>query len=531
MEASKLHFTGAMFNYFKSEISDTLVSKLNLDEPSWIGPGLNSPPTQPSTPVKQNGLLPNHLKIGNSGPADWGPNEDEEAQQQTDNTSQNSVISGGSGVTDSGLCSASQNSEGVSPLPQVGLVEEEAESQTLSNSIVACDNSETVNGISLNNAEEDSVEDAFSKSDDSGGSAEESNSGFVSRRSSSPPDLDLDVSAVCKPEENSNGPGDSSFAPNADVWGGTGDDDFGDFSAFDPPPPLTLGDSPPINVGDSPASDLSPEEEVKEDAFQFKEDLQLELESVQLENIVAAEEDGDRTLPVKNSDFGNTNEIADIEGTYIPARTHVEETLRTGVDEAPTEKTESPGPVAIAPDDEDDFADFESAQPLPEPQPKDSAHSFADFSNVGSTGDSGSQWPTPVQERRLSALSDDDAFGDFASDTVQPSSFTCQDVRQRLPEVLSEMFPPVQQLEESVVSDESSRTDELRLNLEDSGTWQSLRDFESTPALSFHWPGSHANRCLLAALNIDSRNVVSMKILRNSVVTEQTSSAVSDTVL
>lgn len=39
--------------------------------------------------------------------------------------------------------------------------------------------------------------------------------------------------------------------------------------------------------------------------------------------------------------------------------------------------------------------------------------------------------------------------------------------------------------------------------------WSRLIPMESSPALSYQWAESQANRHLLSALNIDSRNIVS----------------------
>ena len=43
--------------------------------------------------------------------------------------------------------------------------------------------------------------------------------------------------------------------------------------------------------------------------------------------------------------------------------------------------------------------------------------------------------------------------------------------------------------------------------------WLKLKDVEASHALSYQWAGSAANKCLLMALGIDSRNIVSLYIL------------------
>lgn len=53
---------------------------------------------------------------------------------------------------------------------------------------------------------------------------------------------------------------------------------------------------------------------------------------------------------------------------------------------------------------------------------------------------------------------------------------------------------------------------------EDDPVWARLVPLELSPALSYQWTESLANRNLLAALNIDSRNIVStiyVIIIRN----------------
>lgn len=92
------------------------------------------------------------------------------------------------------------------------------------------------------------------------------------------------------------------------------------------------------------------------------------------------------------------------------------------------------------------------------------------------------------------------------------SQFDLDTIRSTLGEVLKENFP---------VPDGNYRSTELEnmgtsglsglvLDVEESDIWQGLRDLEATPSLSFQWPGSHSNRGLLGALNIDSRNIVSI---------------------
>ena len=45
--------------------------------------------------------------------------------------------------------------------------------------------------------------------------------------------------------------------------------------------------------------------------------------------------------------------------------------------------------------------------------------------------------------------------------------------------------------------------------------WNNLKDFESTDALQYTWSKSVHNRKLLAAINIDTRNIVSVLMMRD----------------
>ena len=46
----------------------------------------------------------------------------------------------------------------------------------------------------------------------------------------------------------------------------------------------------------------------------------------------------------------------------------------------------------------------------------------------------------------------------------------------------------------------------------DISVWNNLKDLESTDALQYTWSKSDHNRKLLTAINIDTRNIVSMSV-------------------
>lgn len=69
----------------------------------------------------------------------------------------------------------------------------------------------------------------------------------------------------------------------------------------------------------------------------------------------------------------------------------------------------------------------------------------------------------------------------------------------------SELFP----VEDSKI--ESSKC--ISICVEDSLIWRKLYPIESSPALSYQWNNSYANKKLLSALNIDSRNIVSFMLV------------------
>lgn len=49
----------------------------------------------------------------------------------------------------------------------------------------------------------------------------------------------------------------------------------------------------------------------------------------------------------------------------------------------------------------------------------------------------------------------------------------------------------------------------LEGKLKGSSVWCKIKDIESSPALSYNWNNSETQKVLLAALYVDSRNIVS----------------------
>lgn len=54
----------------------------------------------------------------------------------------------------------------------------------------------------------------------------------------------------------------------------------------------------------------------------------------------------------------------------------------------------------------------------------------------------------------------------------------------------------------------ASQSEDLKKNLRTGPVWGKLKDLENTHALSYQWGGSSANKVLLSALSIDSRNIL-----------------------
>ncbi|KAE8750125.1 hypothetical protein FOCC_FOCC003249 [Frankliniella occidentalis] len=156
---------------------------------------------------------------------------------------------------------------------------------------------------------------------------------------------------------------------------------------------------------------------------------------------------------------------------------------------------------------------------------------FADFAQAQDNEKSVSDvWAQAAQAAQASAVPNAfssqeplefDDFDDFetaefqsAPPKIEPdctlsSLFDLKTIKSRLDELLKENFPlPEGSCPFSEMESISSALSGIILDVEESSVWQGLRDLEATPSLSFQWPGSHSNRGLLGALNIDSRNIL-----------------------
>nr|CAI5818517.1 unnamed protein product [Callosobruchus analis] len=158
--------------------------------------------------------------------------------------------------------------------------------------------------------------------------------------------------------------------------------------------------------------------------------------------------------------------------------------------------------------DDDDFGDFEAANPNSTDKTDDE---FGDFANFASyeTG--------PITEiaASLSNQADDD-FGDFAS-SLDPQS-SCgesagfsedpcitylelneKEAYQKAKEIIKDMVPDPEAISEEVEVKQLGDSDFV---------FHKLKDVTETPALNYQWSKSSSQKALLKALNIDARNIL-----------------------
>ncbi|XP_034249983.1 aftiphilin isoform X2 [Thrips palmi] len=156
----------------------------------------------------------------------------------------------------------------------------------------------------------------------------------------------------------------------------------------------------------------------------------------------------------------------------------------------------------------DEFADFSQAE-IEENPASDGWAQAARASAIQNT--------MPSQDPLEFDDFDDYESAEFQSADPKPniapcpnSHFDLNKIRSTLGEVLKENFPVPAESNMSTEMENmgTNGLSGLILDIEESPVWQGLRDLEATPSISFQWPGSHANRGLLGALNIDSRNIL-----------------------
>lgn len=157
--------------------------------------------------------------------------------------------------------------------------------------------------------------------------------------------------------------------------------------------------------------------------------------------------------------------------------------------------------------------------------------SFAIFPTLNSTGnftfknddgfDDFTSFPVDLTENEGPQISDDDFddFGEFTSTTSQSPLDTCQKTEPSKPFLLIDEKEAFKKTEE-IIKDIFVAPDEIlddfqyfELGKGDT-IFTQLQDITDTPALGYIWSKSTSQRLLLKSLNIDSRNIVSMFLLR-----------------
>lgn len=555
----------------------------SVPDTSWTLPDLNTPPLKPE--IFENGVISLELSTEDPAPESRSIVRDEdELFGSPDNASHDSVVSA---VTDSGNCSASQNSNGTSPMPCTEVEDEavvkpddshlqqngstcpttniSADSGELNGSADAKkQNSSDFNKASdmggnrtLNTSSETFVDDSFVPSDNTltsspaknysdefsitkygNGQGESSktevfnanSTSFPLNRDDGDPDdfgvwnsstlplefdgfqstdtqsklcsesrsdatllacYETEVSKVLSLEDNDcvrgmiipDIPGLSDFDGD--------DEEFGELRGNDSPVKCSSG---PQSI-DEPGNDdqyLSPSRR----PTLVLSDTVTEMTDTQLESTVEDIQDASQELADASSNVPNNNSV---EGSNsVSCNAGKEENCVSSSSKSST----------FGGDFADEFADFSHAQ-VEETSASDVWAQTAKASSI--------QTVLPSHE----PLEFDD-FDDYESAEFQPadprpnqepsanSYFDLNKIQSTLHEVLKENFP-VPGGSNTLTEMEnmgSNGVSGLVLDVEESPTWQGLRDLEATSSLSFVWAGSHSNRGLLGALNIDSRNIL-----------------------
>lgn len=148
--------------------------------------------------------------------------------------------------------------------------------------------------------------------------------------------------------------------------------------------------------------------------------------------------------------------------------------------------------------DDDDFGDFATTQSETVPKPSNVNHEEPQFEAFAS-------FPPPSEN-----IDAEDDFGDFATTSAQqplegPQSrillLTEKQVLEKSKEIIVEMFPALEQSAEEFVFKDLEANDKI---------FNQIKNITDTHALLYQWPKSASQNLLLRALNIDSRNIVSI---------------------
>ncbi|XP_067012548.2 aftiphilin [Anabrus simplex] len=475
-------------------------------------------------------------------------------EMHQDNTSQDSVVSG---ATDSGLCSASQNSEGTSPLPQ-GEEGDRMSPIGLDVDISREESSESDKTLVR------SVEEGKRTLPNSCVEVPEPSNEIRSDNNSS-------LGTDNLPEINSTNTGltesadqcirhssDHSWTPPPKIVNDDVIDDFDDFSGFQ-----QVSDGNTLNSGADVLNSISNEagnechiDDNSEDKVFFsyssgdieqKKSLFIEDKSIPVTEeetaeigdntcdefskhfsapVLYFEDSGAMQIPseTESDDFGGfesvpvteavsvNNAVADAEGESKEVDSRLPE---IDVDDDFSDFT-----TAAVPDEfadfsttavPDEFADFSTAavaagetQSLFPENQLSSKGPATTTTTTTTTTESGS-WAdiTTMQTTASSFDQTDDDFDDFETAEFSTSGdLDHSKLLSRLQNVVCTLFPSPA---DSSTAEEGVLCERLESY---SPVWSQLKDVETSHALSYQWSGSAANKILLSALGIDSRNIL-----------------------
>lgn len=528
--------------------------------------------------------------------------EDEDMIQNTDNTSHDSVLSA---VTDSGNCSASQNSSGTSPMPNVEVDEDSCTKPEIGYTYQNGNACQVLNDLSdfPSNVEVSSSSDSLTHQKsceidevlhseltsyvrqeivaDTAGEANLARTEYAPTSTQSETSLN-DISkmpltkddlkqAECLKSIESCSDASHSYPSTMNMGISVMEDEFGGWSSSE----ISVGSEQNSSVNEGGVNDKI------EDGLncEFSQSNSVcsppEFDSIKVNSKTLSENEEDEFLkamivpeiPGLHDDFG---EFSGISASIIS-------TSGTQYVESSANEMLSPSrrPTLVLTDEidscftsnqlqncdqadvshdagalEDDYSFSENLtstlESIPGICPAASdldpvQNEFADFSHAEvEIGEPSSQssgvWAQVSTEQNVVKPAESLEFDDFddfesaefqSADTYkfEPKEFQSADtiskfepisqvdknaVQSNMQQILNENFPlPEGSCSLSEIDTLGVGLSGIILDVEESPVWQSLRDLEATPSLSFQWPGSHSNRGLLGALNIDSRNIVS----------------------
>ncbi|KAK7870670.1 hypothetical protein R5R35_009839 [Gryllus longicercus] len=436
---------------------------------------------------------------------------------QQDNTSQDSVVSG---TTDSGLCSASQISEGTSPLPQG---EEVDRLSPVLNSTSRqrveifekepCESDKTIVKLGEDYKRTFNEENALKNVPASdmnviSNNIAENVSKYLSGSEATVSSENCEVVSYRALPASDLGEINKSETVGVRDQIGTAreldkiitDGNFDDFSEFQ----STCEEASMqtnMHVLNMSTNNLEESDESKNSGQVKKHPTELILEGAvdfsvapeQKDRIDNAKHDQHELLDADGDEFGDFEKSSESHGKKY----HNNLVVINDVEDCTPQLQDIPTDEHS----DDEFADFASAsEPLqsffPESQTveKTASSSWADV-------------PVPDAETTLDELGD---FDDFETTEFHPYEMHSADdndkLLERIESLIKDLFPNDVEMAAEIFPVESEPLMEYLNTV--SPVWDKLRVIESSHALTYQWSGSTANKALLSSLGIDSRNIL-----------------------